>query len=159
MPPLHQLVVQVEDALAPTAQNVPLFVYGTLMTDLPNHALFNLSVNSLSIQPVTLPGHQMYSLNDWYPVILPSSHPKDVVYGEAITLKPAVHNSLIMKLDGLEGYRGDDDPSSSYVRRKALARTKDGEEVEVEYYRWNQPISEYCSRVEHGDWKRLIREL
>ncbi|KAI8825633.1 uncharacterized protein EV422DRAFT_563463 [Fimicolochytrium jonesii] len=166
---------------SPTALH-PLFVYGTLLTGLPNHALFSLADKVTHVRGAILKRHDMYSLNDWYPVIVEAGGGEEAeaaeVRGEVMYFAEEHYTSILMRLDELESYHGPSSNSNMYIRAEGKVtltsppvplaaaaklssletpQEKEGEEIQVYYYRWNRPLDpQYFKRIESGDWKEHI---
>jgi gamma-glutamylcyclotransferase (GGCT)/AIG2-like uncharacterized protein YtfP len=84
---------------------LPFFVYGTLRPGEPNYARF-LAGQTASEAPAVLAGAALFTEGP-YPFLVMASdvlRPGDVVQGEIIALRPAVHELVLADLDGLEGY-------------------------------------------------------
>lgn len=89
-------------------KNLPLFVYGTLMSD-NNPLLLDGAVERTALG--VLSGYELRR-NEEYPVIVPSSS-DSCVFGEIVWLLLSCYKNLLLDIDGYEG--------NDYKRTKVCA--------------------------------------
>lgn len=129
-----------------------VFVYGTLMTGMDNHAVIRPYIQS--VQPGRVAG-QLYHLPYGYPAY--AVGPQDGwVYGELVELRDIP--AALTALDALEDYRGPNCPENLYNRVIRTVIASDGKEVLAYIYEWNNrpPLTEIGVVIANGDWKRHV---
>ena len=105
-------------------QQLPFFVYGTLLPNQPNYFLFEDSIEAE--QPAKLPNSQLYS-RQFAPMLL-----EDVagfVRGMVMSLSAETYPHILAKLDTLEGYDPQHPEQSLYQRVKRTVQLEDGTTV------------------------------
>lgn len=105
-----------------------LLVYGTLR---PGNA-----------EAVSISGWRMYDLG-WYPGVVKSDDPDDVVIGEIVPVKSDEHLADIDRYEGCQ----DNSPDSLYHR----VNLSNKEDEPLWLYVYNGPLNN-CPRVYSGDW-------
>lgn len=120
---------------------LPLFVYGTLMTDQPAFDLITGAVER-SVR-AWLPGLALYNVGR-YPLAAPG---EGTVYGEIHWLRQAGYVELLKELELYEG--------PEYRRTRHLAFT-DGEDqgaIEVWVFTGGLEYASRLPRIPSGDWR------
>lgn len=126
-----------------------LVTYGTLKRGYGNHRILK---NSKFISECFVRGYQLF--DSGFPVAAPSIY--DTIKGELFDIGDPLEEPeatiTLNRLDGLEGFRGLDNPSSMYFRKTIVAYTEDGS-FDADIYEgnplfWNNFIS---MRVERQD--------
>ena len=135
-------------------KRLPFFVYGTLRRGQANHRLL---VGRTTAQfAAQLPGHALYDRG--LPYVVECRDPGAVVVGELVFIDPAHYQSLLARLDRLEGYRGPGDGRNHYERGAAAVHYADGgtdRTVRAWVYRAGRRTQALLSkrdRVRGGDW-------
>lgn len=128
-----------------------LFVYGTLMSGarvpLGTEERLRLARESVSLGPASLPGAQLYDLDD-YPGALHVDDVSSIVHGEAVLLNEP-HASLEW-LDAYEGYAHESD-GNEYARVVRQVRLAGGETIDAWVYLMLRAPA-YARRVVSGRW-------
>ncbi|MFE2289888.1 gamma-glutamylcyclotransferase family protein [Streptomyces sp. NPDC059452] len=99
------------DPGAPPTDELPFFVYGTLLPGEPNHDLF-LRGRTSGEQAAVLPRALLYD-GPGYPYAI-DGHGR--VHGTLLTAAPGVYGELLGLLDHLEEYLGPGHPRNLYER-------------------------------------------
>ena len=92
-------------------QQRPFFVYGTLLPDQPNYMLWGDAI--LSEEPATLANGRLYDMGH-YPMLVEEDGAS--VRGMLIAVQPEQYDTILTRLDDLEGYDPEDLPGSDYWR-------------------------------------------
>ncbi|MHB8127056.1 MAG: gamma-glutamylcyclotransferase family protein [Desulfitobacteriaceae bacterium] len=108
-----------------------VFVYGTLMIDMPNHYLVKPFIKNLETAKTN---GLLYDLPYGYPAIVDG--PEEIL-GEIIELID-VEEALIV-LDHLEGYYGEGSPGNLYNRTVRKIQTLSGKYEQAFVYLWARP--------------------
>lgn len=93
-------------------QQHPIFIYGTLLPHEHNHALFGRHI--AKIEPAIFRGGSLLDCGA-YPVLLEGAISE--VWGVLVTIKPSAYQTILAKLDRLEGYNPQR-PSAGFYRRE-----------------------------------------
>ena len=135
---------------------LPAFVYGTLRPGLGNHS-WALAGRTTSEVPATLSGARMFDNNRSFPfVTMSDSTESDVVVGNLMYIHEDLFVDVLADLDGLEGFRGEGEPSNLYDRKVVTVTLSDGSQAEAYTYLVADRL--YESRIKHspviasGDW-------
>lgn len=96
---------------SPPTDELPFFVYGTLLPGEPNHDLF-LRGRTSGERPAVLPRALLYD-GPGYPYAI-DGHGR--VHGTLLTAAPGVYGELLGLLDHLEEYLGPGHPRNLYER-------------------------------------------
>ncbi|MEU3268769.1 gamma-glutamylcyclotransferase family protein [Streptomyces bacillaris] len=96
---------------SPPTDELPFFVYGTLLPGEPNHELF-LRGRTTGERPAVLPRALLYD-GPGYPYAI-DGHGR--VHGTLLTAVPGVYGELLGLLDHLEEYLGPGHPRNLYER-------------------------------------------
>ncbi|MEW2068067.1 gamma-glutamylcyclotransferase family protein [Streptomyces sp. NPDC007346] len=99
------------DPGSPPTDELPFFVYGTLLPGEPNHDLF-LRGRTAGERPAVLPRALLYD-GPGYPYAI-DGHGR--VHGTLLTAAPGVYGELLGLLDHLEEYLGPRHPRNLYER-------------------------------------------
>lgn len=126
-----------------------LFVYGTLRSDYSGASPVKGVLNRFAerVGPATLQG-RLYNI-DWYPGVILSDHPEDVVVGELYSITN--ETQLLLRLDEYEGCSPEYPEPKLYVRKKVPVQTKKGERVLAWVYLYNGDADEN-ERIKSGDF-------
>ena len=109
-----------------------VFVYGTLKRGHGNHTVMQWAGGKL-VGPATRNCAQLYRVAG-FPGLVETNNPDDVVIGELYMVDD------LSPLDGLEGYRPENENDSMYLRRSRNVMTVDGWEVMSHLYVWNESV-------------------
>lgn len=138
-------------------QQVPVFVYGTLLEGFSNHARYVQPFGHQAF-PARIKG-EMYHLPQGYPGLIEGTH--DVI-GTVLCFTPDEYERALAGLDELEDYYGEGDSRNEYERIMVPARRIGTEEEEVMVYVYRYLNEAYVKRagirLAHGDWRRFMCE-
>ena len=123
-------------AITNTVNNVPVFVYGTLMK---GRSASHYMEDADFLGKATLPGYAMYDLG-WYPGILPAEDFS--VHGEVYL----VSQEMLKDMDRYEG------EGFLYMRKTVFVAGIDGCE-NAQVYVYLRPVDE-AQRIKNGRWDR-----
>ncbi len=113
-----------------------LFVYGTLMKATGNKMYRLLAGNSDFLDDGYFQG-KLY-LVDYYPGVIDSTSPEDIVKGEIYLLKKP--NETLNKLDLYEECGPSFDQPTEYIREKRDITLKSGKTLKAWVYIYNYPV-------------------
>jgi gamma-glutamylcyclotransferase (GGCT)/AIG2-like uncharacterized protein YtfP len=119
-----------------------LFVYGTLMRGFDNSMTKLLARNAEFCGPARCQG-RLY-LVTWYPGMVLSDDPGDVVFGELFSLHSPAASFLL-----LDDYEGCSLAEPQYLRQLLPVTREDGSAVEAWTYIYNRPVTQ-MKRIESG---------
>lgn len=122
-----------------------VFVYGTLMSGLPNHRLL---VDQKFIKEDYLAGFDMYSMGGFPGIVKNDCGYTSLIKGEVWE----VDDKALSQLDMLEGFRGLSYAYNFYDRVKVHT---EGERDALVYVQATKPNNDL---IEGGDWKEFIME-
>ncbi len=123
-----------------------VFVYGTLLRGGPNHARF--CGDALTIEAARTTG-RLYHLPAGFPAMVEAVD--GTVYGEAMTFPNL--DTVLARLDLLEGYRPEDPERSLYVRRvQGVTLLSTGECVPAYCYVWRGHLPANAALLVSGRW-------
>lgn len=123
-------------AITNNINNVPVFVYGTLMK---KGSASHYMRDADFLGEASLPGYAMYDLG-WYPGILPAKD--STVHGEVYL----VSGEMLQSMDHYEG------EGFLYIRQSVPVVGADGYE-EAQAYVYLRPVDE-AQRIHSGRWDR-----
>lgn len=123
-------------AITNNINNVPVFVYGTLMK---GRSASHYMQGANFLGQAELPGYAMYDLG-WYPGILPGED--SIVHGEVYL----VSEEMLKSMDHYEG-------EGFLYMRKAVPVTGIEECPEAQVYVYLRPVDE-AQRIQNGRWDR-----
>lgn len=137
-----------------TAEQLPIFVYGTLRHGQINYRRF-LAGKTEREEPAVLPGHVLHT--EIYPYVFDTDDGSRV-YGELMFPLADGYDDLLARLDELEGYRAGD-ASSAYLRvtRRVEYTGADGETLTATAWVYHagtdiRTAATEATRVKSGDW-------
>jgi gamma-glutamylcyclotransferase (GGCT)/AIG2-like uncharacterized protein YtfP len=120
---------------------LPLFVYGTLMTDQPAYNLIAGAVERSA--RAWLPGLALYNVGR-YPLAAPG---EGTVYGEIHWLRQAGYAELLKELELYEG------PEYRRARHQAFIEGRDETAIEVWVFIGESEYARRLPRISGGDWQ------
>lgn len=127
-----------------------LFVYGTLLSALPNHALVAPFVTA--VEAATSEG-RLYALPAGYPALVPD--PSGRVRGELFWLRES--DECLRRLDAYEDFDARDPERSLYIRERWVVRGDGGSRRGAWCYVWNPrrvaALRRDAVEVPNGDWR------
>ena len=116
-----------------------LWVYGTLKSTHSHPMQLKLRQYAHFVHTGIYQG-KLYRI-DWYPALVPSDHPSDVVHGEVYQIQN--RQLLFQALDQYEGYSGSDLENSEYIRKIESVKTEDGCSLNCWMYVYNRSVDSY----------------
>lgn len=135
--------------------NLPVFVYGTLLTGQPHAGL--LAGRTTEVVPAAACGLRLFCAND-FPVVGPSTDREDLVVGQLVTLSgdESLYADTLGRLDRLEGFHGPGAPGNVFDRVAAeVWLSQPGRHVEAWVYLGGacaDCLATRIPRIESGDW-------
>ncbi len=131
------------------SRDLPVFVYGTLRPAVAHVAAAKrLKREGRLIGPATVPG-RLYMIH-WYPGLVPSAEPGEVVHGELFSLPPK--RGLMEMLDAYERFRPDQPKRCDFRRAECTVAGPEGA-VQAWVYSYHGQVSE-DRRIRSGDFIR-----
>jgi gamma-glutamylcyclotransferase (GGCT)/AIG2-like uncharacterized protein YtfP len=126
-----------------------LFVYGTLRRDSDSEMYHLLARYGQFVGDATYRG-KLYMV-DYYPGLVPSDNPRDVVFGEVYKL--SCPDIVLSRLDDYEECGPKFSEPTEYVRRKQNVKLKSGEVIGAWVYVFDRP-TDGLQLIESGDFYR-----
>jgi gamma-glutamylcyclotransferase (GGCT)/AIG2-like uncharacterized protein YtfP len=128
-----------------------LFVYGTLRRDSNSEMYHLLARYGQFVGDASCQG-KLYMV-DYYPGLVPSNNPQDVVYGEVYEL--SCQDIVLSRLDDYEKCSPKFSKPAEYVRRKENVKTRSDEVIAAWVYIYDLPTYG-LQLIESGDFLRKI---
>lgn len=133
-----------------------VFVYGTLKKGERNHRLLE---GCKYLRQAWVDGYVCYGLPYGFPAIIPSvdllASQEEWTMGQLYEVDEEVEK----KLDMLEGYRGEGNPSNMYNKVEGVAERfvmgsdyQEREKINVFFYVWNGELPDGAEEVEENEW-------
>lgn len=123
-----------------------LFVYGTLRRDTKSE-MYHLLARYAEVVDEAIYQGKLYKV-DYYPGVVPSENPSDIVHGEVYRLnRPEV---VLPRLDEYEECGPGFPEPTEFIRRKESLVLKKGNEVLAWIYIYNHPTDD-LELIESGD--------
>lgn len=126
-----------------------LFVYGTLRSDSPRKSPVKNALHQYADRLCNATTRGCLYKIDWYPGLVASENPDDVVKGELYKIKD--ESKLFSHLDKYEGCSEDFPDPHEYQRVKRLVQTENQNKVMAWVYLYNREIDE-ALRISSGDY-------
>lgn len=127
-----------------------LFVYGTLRCD-TNSQMYHLLARYADFVDEAIFQGKLYMV-DYYPGVVPSEDPSDLVQGEVYRLRNPDH--VLSRLDQYEECgRGFPEPTE-YIRRAEKVRLRDERIIAAWVYVYNRPTNK-LDLIESGDFLQI----
>ncbi|MGH6795109.1 MAG: gamma-glutamylcyclotransferase family protein [Methylocella sp.] len=124
-----------------------LFVYGTLRRDINSETYHLLAPYGIFMGGATIQG-KLYMV-DYYPGLVPSNTPQDVVYGEVYKL--SCPDTVLSRLDDYEECSSKFPESAKYARCKQDVKLKNGGVISAWVYIFKRPTAG-LQLIESGDF-------
>jgi gamma-glutamylcyclotransferase (GGCT)/AIG2-like uncharacterized protein YtfP len=128
-----------------------LFVYGTLRRDSNSEMYHLLARYGQFVGDASCQG-KLYMV-DYYPGLVPSDNPRDVVHGEVYKL--SCPDIVLSRLDDYEECSSKFTKPAEYVRRRVNVKTKSDEVITAWVYIYDRP-TDGLQLIESGDFLRKI---
>jgi len=127
-----------------------LFVYGTLLSDQPNHRLIRPFIDPEQTMSAVLPGAVLHDAGA-YPMAVRGI---GRVVGEVVWLRPEYADEALARLDEYEGV-----DEGVYTREHAMVITPCcGPIVDAWVYWGNPRVAARYPRIPSGDWRQQVRQ-
>lgn len=124
-----------------------IFVYGSLRKEFGSPAKTVLDDHAEFIGEATFQG-KLYMI-DWYPGVVESDDPDEVVHGEVYKIK---NEALVLsKLDQYEGCSPSDSEPHEFERKEKSVKLKKGEELSSWVYIYVFPVVDKV-QIHSGDF-------
>src|ERR1700720_2661158 len=124
-----------------------LFVYGTLRRD-SNSEMYHLLARYGQFVDDAIYQGKLFMV-DYYPGLVPSDNPHDIVHGEVYKL--SCSDIVLSRLDDYEECGPNFCEPTEYVRRKGNVKTKNGEVITASIYIYDCP-TEGLQLIQSGDF-------
>lgn len=128
-----------------------LFVYGTLRRDSNSEMYHLLARYGQFVGDASCQG-KLYMV-DYYPGLVPSDNPRDVVYGEVYKL--SCPDIVLSRLDDYEECSPKCSKPTEFVRRKENVQTKCDEVITAWVYIYDRP-TDGLQLIKSGDFLRKV---
>lgn len=129
-----------------------IFVYGSLRKGFSSPARGVLDDHTEFFGEATFPG-KLYQI-DWYPGVVPSDQPDDLVYGEVYEIID--REEVLSKLDRYEGCSDVDPTPHVFIRKKMPVQLKKGGELMAWVYLYALPVDDKV-HIPSGDYQQYKR--
>ena len=114
-----------------------IFVYGSLRSEFKSPSRTVLDDHAEFLGEATFQG-KLYMI-DWYPGVVESNDPDDIVQGEAY--KIIDNDPVLSKLDQYEGCSSNDPKPHEFERKEKTVKLKDGKEIAAWIYIYVFPVA------------------
>ena len=130
------------------SEQLPFFVYGTLLPDQPNFYLWDDSI--IEMQPAKFWGGQLYDMG-FYPMLV-VEEAETAVHGQLITVRAEAYEAVLQRLDVLEGYDPAQPDSSEYIRQQVSVTLADGRSADAWLYLGQPELVADKPEIPGGNW-------
>jgi gamma-glutamylcyclotransferase (GGCT)/AIG2-like uncharacterized protein YtfP len=134
-------------------EQLPFFVYGTLIPDQPNYYLWKDSI--INTKKGLIKNCQLFDMGH-YPMIVELEG--NNVDGIVIHIKTEDYDKITKIIDNLEGYNPERHGSSAYNREIRDIELEDGELVKAWIYIGNGKYIKKGNEVKAGNWVKHVSE-
>jgi len=132
-------------------ENLPFFVYGTLIPDQPNYYLWKDSI--VSTKNGLIKNYQLFDMGH-YPMIVQSNG--NTVHGMLMYIKNEDYTKVTKIIDNLEGYNPENHGSSAYNREMREIELENGEIEKAWIYIGSEKYISKENAVKDGSWVKHI---
>lgn len=139
----------------PSEERLPFFVYGTLLPGQPNAAVWEEAI--VVQETAVLPGGHLYDMGS-FPMLVVVEEETAVVVGKLIQVAATAYETVLARLDALEGYDPQTPAAAGYrrVARQVLVKNDDAERGQNGRFAWVYVGQETAVRdlmpLPEGDW-------
>ena len=126
---------------------LPFFVYGTLLPKQPNHSLYEAEI--VSLEPATFSDGQLHDMG-FYPMLVPAQD--GIVQGMLVTVAPESYQVVQQRLDELEGYDPKQPDASAYRRMRVEVLLVNGRSQKAWTYLGQIQFAQNKPIIANGDW-------
>lgn len=136
-------------------EQLPFFVYGTLLPDQPNFYLWGDSI--IRMRPAKFGGGQLHDMG-FYPMLV-AAEVETAVHGQLISVQAEAYQAVVQRLDELEGYDPTQPDDSAYVRIKVtVTLADDGRSADAWLYQGQLELVADKPVVPGGNWATYAAE-
>jgi gamma-glutamylcyclotransferase (GGCT)/AIG2-like uncharacterized protein YtfP len=128
-------------------EDLPFFVYGTLLPNQPNYYLWKYSI--IDTKNGIIRNYQLFDMGH-YPMIVESEG--NNVEGMLIYIKSEDYNKITKVIDNLEGYNPEKHGDSAYNRETKNIELENGELEKALIYIGSEDFVKKENAVEGGNW-------
>ena len=132
-------------------ENLPFFVYGTLIPDQPNYYLWKYSI--VDTKKGIIKNYQLFDMGH-YPMIVKSEG--NNVHGMLIYIKNEDYEKITNIIDNLEGYNPENHGSSAYNREIRDIELDSGGLEKAWIYIGSKEYVKEENGVKDGNWVKYI---
>ena len=134
-------------------EQLPFFVYGTLIPDQPNYYLWKDSI--INTKKGLIKNYQLFDMGH-YPMIVELEG--NNVDGIVIHIKTEDYDKITKIIDNLEGYNPERHGSSAYNREIRDIELEDGELMKAWIYIGTEKYIKKENAVKDGNWVKHVSE-
>ena len=134
-------------------ENLPFFVYGTLLPNQPNYYLWKESITDT--KNGIIHNYQLFDMGH-YPMITESNG--NNVEGMLMYIKSEDYNKITKVIDNLEGYNPEKHGDSAYNREIRDIELNNGELTKALIYIGTEKYIKKENAVKDGNWVKHISE-
>ncbi len=135
------------------SEQLPFFVYGTLLPNQPNFGLWGSFV--IESKTAFLDNSQIFDMG-YYPMLVAGLEGR--VTGKLITIDRLVYDKILARIDSLEEYDPDQVDQSTYRRVCRGVRLTSGEKVDAWVYEGDIQSVNGSRQIISGDWQDYVRD-
>ncbi|MCA9950315.1 MAG: gamma-glutamylcyclotransferase [Anaerolineales bacterium] len=128
-------------------EQLPIFVYGTLLPGQPNAYMWADSVKK--VETAVFPQGLLYDMGH-YPMLV--EEPGGSIIGAIFTLHNAHFQQVVQRLDELEDYNPQAHAQSPYRREKRIVGLRNGRSIQAWTYLGNPSYVKGMPPITSGDW-------
>ncbi len=128
-------------------EQLPIFVYGTLLLGQPNAYMWGKSVKK--VETAVFPQGRLYDMGH-YPMLVEGAG--GPVLGAIFSLHAMYFEKVIQRLDALEDYNPQAHDQSPYRREKRTVLLENGRDVRAWTYLGNPIYVKAMPPIASGDW-------
>ena len=132
-------------------EDLPFFVYGTLLPNQPNHYLWKDSI--ADTKNGIIKNYQLFDMGH-YPMILQSEG--NNVHGMLMYVNDEDYEKITKIIDNLEGYNPENHGNSAYNREMRDIELKNGESEKAWIYIGSKEYVKEENGVKNGNWVKHI---
>jgi gamma-glutamylcyclotransferase (GGCT)/AIG2-like uncharacterized protein YtfP len=135
-------------------EQLPFFVYGTLLPGQPNFFLWGKAITGM--EPAIFWGGRLYDMG-FYPMLVAAAN-GNPVHGQLISVDPAQYDAVVQRLDELEGYDPTQPEDSEYQRQVVEVVLANGRFQPAWIYLGQRHFVQDKPEVASGDWPAYAAE-
>jgi gamma-glutamylcyclotransferase (GGCT)/AIG2-like uncharacterized protein YtfP len=133
---------------------IPFFVYGTLIPGQPNDHLWRDGIKRR--KPAVYTNGNLYDMG-YYPMLIEERG--GTVNGKLISVASKQYKDILIRIDNLEGYDPKQSSRSSYRRVRRTVMIEGGQAILSWLYVGRQEFSDKKQVISGGDWVKHAAQL